>query len=181
MKDPSYAEHVWRHFVRDEGIGWSTFFLDSAGHLAIVSYAGTFGYHWKAPGSCMRRFVLSCPTDYLVSKFLWDDRSVFLADESVRRVRQHILRMRRSRQWGPSRAAHEWECVSDYLIGRDSSDLWWAETGLSVEDVLFNQDEELLVYAPQRLDSLSEFLETTWPKYLDLLRKDLAVEDQKAP
>jgi hypothetical protein len=146
---------------------WGIFIVDTdRGILAVVSDFGNYAYLWTDPGCEFRAFLLKCEEDYLVDKLVMGrpDRDEYDPEATERAVKAAIKE-------------HEGDQKLEKLIleEHDLSELesfhqWLADTHL-------REAHDLVVYVPNR--QCSALLEKVWPRFRELLKKELEEEAKK--
>ncbi len=151
---------------------WGRFFLTTDGTLGIVSDYGNYGYWWTHPGCEIRQFLIGCEPDYIIGK-LAGGATEYDAEETGRRIKREILRLRRTRDLSQKGARDEYELLArhDAVSDQRLLFLWYEETRLhEVVEVV----SELFVYS--KPFQLQGFMKVLWPAFIAKLEEELAAE-----
>ena len=115
------AKFEWAHvFWRDDGL------------VMIVSSYGAWSFWWAAMGMPAQQFLAKLNCGYMAKKMLGSVSHVPDITATVAEVRAHILERRRDRDdsFSRSRAADEWELISQLDDCDLSFEMWTTETTL---------------------------------------------------
>ncbi len=157
--------------VRAGLFGWARIWVTDDGSISILSDYGNYGYWFGAPGKEFRAFLIGAGKDYLVNKFTSGSPEVIDADASEKKIRRHILRLRRDRDLSREQARDEWELLKEH---HDFDDLfnqvdWWRAT-------TFEMTEPLFVYHRRSLRAVEALMEKVWPLFVAQLAAERAQE-----
>lgn len=159
---------MWRYVVPSNKFGeWGIFLLDSTGYFSVVSDFGNYAYLWTHHGCAdFREFLVGLEKDYLCSKLgtkgtLDEKKTLQLIGEALDQAEE-------------DGSIPEEEMVEERMILEelDSSD--GVEAGFRdwSESTRLNPPWEYLCYSYP--PDLLGFAEKVWPRFVELLRKDLA-------
>lgn len=151
---------MWRYSVPPTKFGeWGIFLLDSTGFFAVVSDYGNFAHLWTHHGCAdFREFLLDLEPDYLCSK---------LGTKNVLDEKMSLQLIRETLEQSEEPLEVEWELLEDLQSrGLENGFQEWSE------NTLLQPSYEYLCYT-YSLD-LRHFAEKVYPRFVELLRKDLA-------
>lgn len=152
--------------------GWGIFFLDSIGTFTCVTDWGNYAYAWRAFGPAdFREFLLGINDGYLLSKI--SVREEYQSDETLVNVKQHLIASRVAKDLTRETAREEWELLENCDDLRNEHD-WWRWTSQTELNCL--GDDGLVVY--DRPQQAKAFVQLLWPRFKDMLRKELAEEKE---
>lgn len=160
--------------VRGNGSEWMRAWLTSDGCISIVSDYGNYGYWFGAPGGEFRRFLLGADTDYLGNK-LADGQRDYKGEESLRSVKHHILKQRRSLEWSRDQARREWDLLADFDgLDHEFDFLRWSnETEIEYAEIEY-------LYCEGIPSQLQWFLKNLWPFFVEKLQAEIDDEEEAA-
>jgi hypothetical protein len=166
---------IRRYNIRNEPgtiEGWAVIVVDSKGFLGIVSDFGSYAFHWRGPVIDFFQFLTRCDVDYLAKRL---GKPEYLPEPTLRRVREDILRLRRTRHWSADKARDEWDLIEecDELCNDAAFTRWYDRT--DIQDA-----SECAVYGtgPQ----LRAFFARTWPRFLEaVMASAFETSDSPAP
>lgn len=157
---------IWRYVLRNvKHEGWAIVLMDSSGYFSVVSDFGNYAFKWTHFGTRdFREFLIGLEPDYLLSKI--SQRDTFDGEGTVRRIKDEILELRRTRSRTLTRetAREEWDRVES-IDDKHAFDDWLRDTSL----------DEAWEYG--RMDYPGDargFAKRVWPRLCELWRADLA-------
>jgi len=151
----------------NSGWEWARIWITSDGCISIMSDYGNYGYWFGDPGGEFRRFLTKCDDDYLLRKFSGSERD-FAEKETVRAVRDEVLRMRRTEQLTMSEAKHEWQLILDTdWLSEWSRQEWFEQTKIGDAAELMRR---------RYPNDLWHFMKKLWPVFVEKLKTELAAE-----
>lgn len=153
--------------IRPGSHGWARIWITDDGCFTCLSDWGNYGYWWGSPGCEFRQFLTICDDDYLTGK-LAGGKKELNGTETVFRIQEGILSLRRCGAITREEAREEWDrlptCfehdveLSDWLRETDLSDAW-----------------EYALY--ERPRQLQEFVKHIWPLFVARLKHELESEE----
>lgn len=168
----------WRYSIPSiDGIGgWGIFLLDSTGMFSCVTDYGNYAYKWTHHGmDDFREFFISDSFDYYVNKLYRCNggRLEFQPDETVKNIKQSILRSRYDDYMSGDTARNEWDLLDsvDWDMGEIACHEWLQQSDLCDAHELFIYDY------PADAKALRDRL---LPRFSELIRIELEQEKVSA-
>lgn len=169
------------HFynLRSSRLWWARIWVTSDGLITIASDYGHFGYWFGGPGCEIRRFLTGVDPSqhgYMAIK-LAAGRREYDAEETVRRIRGEVARMRKQGELDRNIARELWDSVDDFELGSsDARASSWLD-----EDVV---QEHLGVdaygyFSRQIPGDVRGFMRDVWPVFVETLKTELRSERQQ--
>lgn len=148
--------------------GWGIIVIGSDGFFATVSDYGNYAYHWTNTGtSDFRNFLLDIESDYLAKKLSPEKYRTFSPERTEKNIRGLICRKRRDGKITKDYARDQWYDLS--IKNELDFQQWMNDTQC---DYLY--EEELDSY--EMGSDLAGFVQRLFPRFQELLRKELAEE-----
>lgn len=162
--------------LRSDRLWWARIWVTSDGLITIASDYGYFGYWFGGPGCEIRKFLVwvdPSQLGYMANK-LADGRRVYDADETARRVREEIIRMRKKKEIGRADARELWRLVVEYdLDNNDPQAEGWMHDELVREHF---GDCPHHYFASTLPGDVRGFMRDVWPAFVEELKSELRAE-----
>jgi len=169
------------HFysLRSPRLWWARIWVTSDGLITIASDYGHFGYWFGGPGCEIRRFLTGVDpsqTGYMAIK-LADGKRVYDPDESVRRVRAEVIRIRKTKDIDRATARELWDSVDTYELDNNEHQVReWLDDELVRENL---GDEAYHFLARTLPGDVRGFMRDVWPTFVEALTAELQSERQQ--
>ena len=164
----------WRYSIPSiDGIeGWGIFLLDSTGMFSCVTDYGNYAFKWTHHGmDDFREFFLSDSYDYYVNKLykLNGGQLEFQAEQTVKRIKESILRSRYEDHMDEETARKEWDLLEliDWDMNEISQHEWYQQTDLCDAHEYFIYDY------PANVKALRDCL---LPRFCEVIKRELESE-----
>jgi hypothetical protein len=156
-----------------KGEGWARIWITDDGCFTCLSDYGDYGYWWSSPGCEFREFLCRIDDSYLMGKLGRDDQ--YDGEATWDAIKSEIITLRRDGSLSPEEAREEWDLLvehhSDLRDFTEDFARWHDKTSL-------NDAYELRrTCFPGQLRG---FVEHVWPRFVALLRAELANESAGA-
>lgn len=167
---------LWRYYLPSiNGEGWAEIVLGSNGFFAAVSDFGDYAFAWRHHGyKDFREFIVRISDDwgYAASKISRAD--AYQSNETLRAVKDDILRLRRGRSISKYQARDAWDEIdSDFERLYSAYDFSrWCQDGDGSS--LIGDASELATYDYPA--SARAFCQKTLPRLAEAIRAELAAE-----
>lgn len=154
---------------------WSTyghFMLAENGMFAYVGDFGNYAYKWPVAGfhqSDFRKEVLRKEGEYVLRKIFSERQKEYSPEQTLKRVKEHILTCRRDGSYSKEFAREEWDSLQLYenLDSSHNFSLWWNVTQIEDPGELFVRDYP---------ESAKEMIEKHFPLLKAAIAKELEAE-----
>lgn len=169
---------IWRYSLKSIGHeGWAVFMVDAGGMLAACSDYGNYAYHWPrngwGPGG-FREFLVGVDGSYLLGKLSMGRDKVIYEQETRAAIRRYIAEAKRGKVISPATARSEVQLLKESDLDSDVQLYRWIESSQLGQTM---ELREVIVRGPPR--DLVQFVQRCWPRFVELLKADLAVEATK--
>ncbi len=164
----SATAKMWRYSLPSiQGQGWAVVIIDSTGFFSTVSDWGNYAYWWSGHGrEDFREFLLTADADYVQRKL--KPQEEYKPEATLKAIRTHILRLRRSEELEREEARDEWNLLDrQHLYTEICFSEWMHDTGLP-------GPWEFAVSGPS--GDILAFCANVMPRLKEAIRAELALE-----
>lgn len=166
---------IWRYSLPSEkGEGWAVIHMDSKGFFATCSDYGNYAYHWSSWGEKdFRHFVIEMTKDpdYIGNKLNHEKWYKHNDDETVKNIKQEIIRRRREERIDKDEARDHWDDL-DYYERGETDFRGWIEKQTLFED--WCEASDCGVSKPSA--DIWCFCTRTLPRLAEILKAELEAE-----
>jgi len=145
--------------------------IENRGYLALNTSHGDWSYTWSSPGCPFKEFLTQIDDCYLTKK-LGRQQDRFNGEESFKRIKKDVLRLRRDLEITCEVARNVWDSLGSMDCSSEVN--YWRS--LDEMPIIFQQIYDYCdVPCVKEFDpSLKLFVKDMWPAFVKVLKNELS-------
>jgi hypothetical protein len=166
------------HIRRPNGWWCGNFLFDNInGELCIHSDWGNWAFRWGSMGEGMdlKKFIVSCNTGYLMSKFANPSEiDWFDFDATIKELKKEVLKLRRNSDLDEEPARDCWSEIADFDEVNSAAHYWEKFYSTSHLKGLY-YDHYAIPCVTDYHPRLRAFMREGWPLFISAIKEELCL------